>query len=309
MTKFPPKLILVPMDVSGPSLSALAAAKSIARRCGASLEAVYIQEKRPSFPVFYPDGLIMGFPDQHAIQDSFRKWCAGRLQAAVGDFPSSRVRVRTIWGAPAEKLIDLARGTAADLVVMGTHGRTGLDRLLHGSLAEAVMHRATRPVLAVHEGSKQPSWARILVPCNMSPYADKALAYAMETAHGLGSRVEALYVDEGQEPKAEERFQRHIDGLLGARAKGVGLCVRHGDPRQVIIDQARKGKFDMIILSAHRRPLSSDFVLGSTVERVLRHSPVPVLAVPSVAKVQWKEVQLSIEGVPGNTIRLPARAF
>ena len=308
MLSYPPKHILVPMDLSGPSLAALETAKSVARKCGASLELVYVQDIGLEVPVFYPNGMIAAMPDTAKIKDKFRRWCAQRLREAAKDFPASRVRVRTTWGEPPERLVDFARGRSTGLVVMGTHGYAGWERVLHGSVAEAVVSRATVPVLTVRERARPARIAKILAPFNMTPYAEKALDYALELARGFHARVDVLYVAPEGSRRREvlAELWRRLGRAAGARRGKLGLRVAQGDPRHAIIAQAKRGGYDLIVLSAHRRPFSSDFVVGSTVERVLRHSPIPVLSVPSVGAAGWKEVQLYAGGMPTEKVSIPA---
>jgi nucleotide-binding universal stress UspA family protein len=59
------------------------------------------------------------------------------------------------------------------------------------------------------------------------------------------------------------------------------LRTRKGDARAHIVKEANSGRYELVVLSAHRRPFGADFVLGSTIERVMRHSAIPVLSVPS----------------------------
>ena len=282
MTQYPPRSVLAAVDLSAPSVSALEAAKALAKRWGSSLEIVHIEDMPVrSGAALLPSGASYWWPwaDYHL-------WRKDRLRKLVADFPAARLKVRGIPGWPPEALADLARAKRADLVVMGTHGYAGIDRALFGSLSEAVIRRARVPVLAVHRRTSALRVRRILAPWNGRPYATAALRLAAEWARGLGARLDVLFV---MPPWADEKrlgspLRRRLESILGrGRVPRWSLRLRRGDSREVVLSEASPGRCDLVVLSAHRRPVSADFVLGSTVERLLRHSRVPVLAVPSTA--------------------------
>ena len=181
---------------------------------------------------------------------------------------------------------------------MGTHGYAGLNRLLNGSMAEAVMRRADVPVMAVHERLDPPKYSRILVPHNMTPYADKALAYALDFAKGNNSTLEVLHVTAHNglyKARAAQGLSSHLISIVGKRrTPKINLRIMSGDPREAILVEAKRGKFDLIILSAHKKPLLKDFIMGSTAERVLRHAPIPVLCVPSAGTNKWSDAMTEL---------------
>ncbi|MDE2290592.1 MAG: universal stress protein, partial [Elusimicrobia bacterium] len=205
MPPLPPRRILVPMDLSGPSLSALETAKRLARRFHSRLGVVYVQPPQSAFPPIDPNLAVGRMPDVTRLEDEYARWCAGCLREAVAGFPPSRVSVRTVHGWPAAVLAGLATKRSADLVVMGSHGYHGLDRMLHGSVSEALVRRAAVPVLAVHEARRPLSWGRVLVPVNMLAHSDETLRYAEGLTRALGGRLSALWVSEEPRRAAEER--------------------------------------------------------------------------------------------------------
>ncbi|MFI5360944.1 MAG: universal stress protein [Elusimicrobiota bacterium] len=280
MQRFPPKTIMFAADLAPSSSTALEAAKYLARRWRSRLEFVHVDAAAVhAGPSLMPEAGALWWPwaDYHV-------WREQRVRKLVEDFPSARLTIRRVPGWPPATLADLAGPTTAGLVVMGTHGYAGLDRALFGSLAEAVIRRARVPVLAVHRRKSPFRIERILAPWNGRLYATAALLVAARWAESLGARLDVLHVTppwaaaEGLAPWV----RRRLDGLLGrGRAPRWSLRVISGDSRDVVLNEAAPGRCDLVVLSAHRRPLSNDFVMGSTVERVLRHSPVAVLAVPS----------------------------
>lgn len=278
----PPSRLLVPIDFSNPSLEALETAKFLAKRWRASLDLVYVQDLPLSLMGFGAQGEALGATALWRQMKEFRLWREEKLRRAAGDFPPARVRVHVIMGAPRDEIVAFARRHHDGLIVMGTHGHTGADKVLFGSVAEAVVRRARTPILTVHDRPRARRISRILVPCNMKPYADKALRHALELAKNLGAKVTVLYAAAEDLDTSLLILRRHVESLVGRKQAGKIKCrVELGDAKRVILEQAREGRFDLIVLSAHRKRFISRLVLGSTAENILRHSPVAVLSLPS----------------------------
>jgi nucleotide-binding universal stress UspA family protein len=281
--RFPPKEILVPVDFSKPSLIGLETAKRVARRTGASLNLVYVEALAPSLAMLETDGEETPLPAIAMEVGESRRRRGERLREAAGQFPAERLSIESTTGWPQSKLPELIRSRGAGLLVMGTHGWSGLERALFGSTAEGVIRRSECPVLAVHESNRPFEPSRVLVPCNLRDYSEAALRYALAFAAPFGARVAALFVSETAVGLGAARLslERHLQEALGpATAERLELRVRSGEARAEILREAAEG-YDLIALSAHRRTFSTDWVLGSTAERVLRHTSLPLLAVPS----------------------------
>lgn len=136
------KKILFPTDFSTLSDAALRHATALARDMGAKLIIVHIEEP----PAAYGTGeMYYGIPDPDT--PALHKM----LDAVVPSDPAVPFEHRMITGDPAGEIVALAQQEKADLIVMGTHGRTGLGRLLMGSVAEAVVRRSPCPVFTFKE--------------------------------------------------------------------------------------------------------------------------------------------------------------
>lgn len=253
MLRFPPRRILAAVDPSSASLHAWDAAREIAARFGAALEAVWCPA-----PGERPDALR-------------------RLRARLG--PGARVHA--LKGEPSFAILRVARDRRVDLVVMGTRHRPGLVRWVQGSTAEAVVHDAPCPVLVVPGPWREPRW--VLAPVHGAPYARRGLTAAAVLARAYKARLTMLEVVEAGDrgPYAARRVSVQARTLPPALAKAVRpeLEVRVGDPVKEIL-RAERGR-DLLVLVARRKPLLGRIVLGATVERVLRHARLPVLAIPS----------------------------
>jgi nucleotide-binding universal stress UspA family protein len=135
--------ILHPTDFSASSRHAFDLACSLARDAGAELVVLHVAPPPPASVV---DGIVVDLPP--GILDEARAQL-GRVRPAD---PRARVAHRLEQGEPATEVLRVAAEVRPDLIVMGTHGRGGLSRLLMGSVAEAVLRRAPCPVLTAREG-------------------------------------------------------------------------------------------------------------------------------------------------------------
>lgn len=281
MNEFPPKVIVVPVDFSPASLAAAEVAKSLARRWGSALELAHVREPDLVAAGAGPEAVPLPLP---APDPDLQRRTRRRLSEAAQGLPPERARIRTLFGRPVREILDLTRESGAGLIVMGTRGSTGLDRILLGSVAEAVVRGSTVPVLTVRANAAPLGAPRILAPWNGRPYATRALRVAASFARSLGAELRVLYVakDSLSVDESDSRLEKRLDGALGSGGALVwSLRVRAGDAREAIVREANSGRYGLVAVSAHRRPLSSDAVLGSTAQRLLRRSRIPVLSLPA----------------------------
>ena len=142
----PPKRILVPLDFSEQSAHALEYAKMLGKALDASLDLLHVV---PNPFVADPSGLSLALPQ--AVLDEFDREARTRLEKVLTSAERKTFNVRNIvkMGDPRAEILDYARLAAVDLIVMGTHGRTGVSRVFLGSVAERVVRTASCPVTTV----------------------------------------------------------------------------------------------------------------------------------------------------------------
>ena len=144
------KRIVCPTDFSERAAPAERQAVRLAKALGAELVLAHVGTEAP----LWREGFYT--PDVRAVFESQRKWAADtladRVVALAADGVVARAVVRV--GLPWEEIVRLATEEHADMIVMGTQGRTGLDRLLLGSVAERVIRRAPCPVLTVRPNTE-----------------------------------------------------------------------------------------------------------------------------------------------------------
>lgn len=268
--KFPPKRVLVPMDLSDASFFAWDYARMLGSSFGATAEAYFVQPW-----MFSVAG--MGVVEPYLANEAANAAVA-ELRRRLG--PDAKVKAEI--GAVEQSI--LSESKRFDLIVVGTHGRTGVERALRGSIAEALLRDSERPVLVVR-GSAKPV-RRILAPTNFEPYAWNGFLAAFELAETYNATVsllhsvsQALYrsADVAAPRALIEEWVGALPERLRARASGKPI-VDFGSASERIATAAKD--FDLVVLAAHRKGLLAD-AFGTTAERVLRHCPAPVLAVPS----------------------------
>ena len=142
----PTKTILFPTDFSTASDAALVHAEALAKSSGASLLIVHVEEP----PLAYGGGeLYYGLPEPDSE----------RIQKMLDDVrprdPAVPFTHRLTMGDPAGEIVRIAADERAEMIVLGTHGRTGMTRLLMGSVAEAIVRRAPCPVLVYREAAER----------------------------------------------------------------------------------------------------------------------------------------------------------
>lgn len=199
---------------------------------------------------------------------------------------------------PAEALITYMEEAPIDLVVMGTHGRRGVDRMLFGSVTEEVVRRGPCPVLTIrHDAEVAPKQAvrRVLVPVDFSDASREAVQYAKEIALTYGAEIDLLHVVEeplyastyGLDPvhfptdEVVDRVETQLGNLardaIGYEHVMVEAAVGH--PPTQIIDYVDSNEIDLVVIATHGRTGLDRMLIGSVAERVLRQSPTPVFVV------------------------------
>jgi len=267
--------ILCPVDFSELSALALRYAAKLAKCSGARLTAMYADPFLPP-PYFTESGLE---ELRRQLQDSRRQaeaYLRKFVRATLGD--SDDVDVRVEEGLPADAIRRAAAGSPFDLIVMGTHGRSGINRLMLGSVTERVLREASVPVLAVRGDTQSVEVKHILCPVNDSPIALQALRTAAGLARCFGAAVTVLHV---REAGATDSIEDLCSWIPDSERAGCAIreITAEGDVAQAVIARASEINADLVVLGARHRRFFDATVIGATTIRMLRHAPCPVLAV------------------------------
>jgi nucleotide-binding universal stress UspA family protein len=140
--------ILVPVDFSSTSDSAIDHAQALAARFEAPIELLHVVEDPVASGAWEPDSAYLTIPEliDGCIEDAARRLEILKSQLSA---QGATVETRVVTGAPARAIVATAQSDGCDVIVMGTHGRTGLSHMLLGSVAERVIRTAVCPVLTV----------------------------------------------------------------------------------------------------------------------------------------------------------------
>lgn len=290
--------ILCPIDFSDGSRHALEHAVVMAGWYGSRLTALHIVKRvfRIEPPVLLSDfaaGPVPPDADREALRESMRAWLEPAKKAGV------EADALLDGGKPATRILERAASLPADLVVMGTHGRSGFERFLLGSVTEKVLRKATCPVLTVPpptaSASKLP-FKRLLCPVDFSDSSISALQFAFSIAQESDARLTVLHVfertsdDQLLAKRASElsEFRRgwetetrqQLEGLIPDDVRNWCApepVLRYGKPYRQILTVAEAEHVDLIVMGVQGRNALDVMLFGSTTNQVVRQASCPVL--------------------------------
>jgi nucleotide-binding universal stress UspA family protein len=286
--------ILCPVDFSEVSAKAYRYAQSIACQYRAELILQHVVELWQ-----HPSADYAVKPESF---DSFRQTLVSAAAVQLRQFAASYGGVQPECvvqeSTAANAILSLAQARTVSLITMGTHGRSGFDHLMLGSVTERVLRHAPCPVLAIpgnppDESAKTSSGdsvpvQRILCCVDFSAHSERALDHALSVAEAYGAGLTVLHVldhvsesmDVGKETQAVmDNLQKLVAPSALAPAR-IHLEVRLGTAYREILNLAADQWTDLIVTGVRGRNSLDVAVLGSTTYRVIQLYPGPVLAVP-----------------------------
>jgi nucleotide-binding universal stress UspA family protein len=220
-------------------------------------------------------------------------------------------------GKSAETIIDYAEEHKMKLIIMATHGRSGISRWTRGSVADKVLHNATIPVWLIKANAAKKTFLekgqkiKIMVTLDGSKLAEESLESVKELSRQYGVenveltlfRVSELFSPpyiyppempisieeylEYEKKRTSEICNSYLENIkkeLAGEGLNVKIAIEEGIPADVIIDHAKKQSIDLIVMSTHGRTGFSHWAFGSIAEKVLKGAPCPVFLVRSSSK-------------------------
>lgn len=299
------KHLLCPFDFSEVSTHALRQASVLAQRTGARLTVLHVfLSVMPPTGIDYIDEATSQVIEPAELEGLQRKLVAACEASVHKDVPRELV---VVGGAPVQVVLDYAATNTVDMIVMGTHGTSGFQHLLLGSVTEKVLRKALCPVLTVPPRAGDgpvAAFRHALCAVDFSECSRQAARAAATTVDSHGAALTLLHVMEwpwheppvpGMEGVPESQVQalleyrRYLessatDGLkrIGAAVSGslqVSTLVRFGKPYLEILDAAREVGADLIVLGVRGRGAMDIGFFGSTANQVVRRATCPVLTV------------------------------
>jgi nucleotide-binding universal stress UspA family protein len=297
--------ILCPTDLSDASSRSLTYAATLARWYKAKLTVLHVV---PSFdPMSVRSGDLSApvrvvYPvSREGVLERLRQIVDGAGAASLG------AALSTEAGDPVRTIVDQAVALGADLVVMGTHGRSGFERLFLGSVAEKALRKAPCPVMTVppHATSLLPAEVRfrhILCPIDFSAPALQALGFALDLARQVEGTVTLLHAiewltEDEPPPRTEANISEYRQMMMSDIRERLRALVPQESPtrstiREVVVlgrahreilRVAAETSADLIVMGAQGRGAVGLALFGSATQQVVRAAECPVLTVRGVS--------------------------
>jgi nucleotide-binding universal stress UspA family protein len=274
--------VICPVDISPAAAPLITFASMWARWYGAELHVLHA--------VPLPD-VIADPIGGVVVATRARPWeeVQAELQRIVPDsvVGTRRWHLDVVEGAPADAILAAARERPNSMVIMATHGRAGLDRIVHGSVTATVTHHAPCGVLVLParhaEGHDPlPPCQRILCAVDFLPSSRHALQHAVQLAEQSSARLEVVYVLEsgGDAQEAMEELERCIPERA-RRWCSIQANVVSGHPAPALLRAAEEAQADLIVMGAGDRFHLRSMWLGGVTDRLLRTAHAPLLIVPA----------------------------
>jgi len=243
------------------------------------------------FHVETPSELVMGAPEADPKRYEAEHWTLAKaLDELRRSLEMRGVNVTPILtsGMMESELEKAVAENQIDLVVLSTHGRTGIRRIAIGSVADVITHAATCPVLTVGpdvgEEEQMQFRQRILVPSDLSERSTRVLPHVLAIARKFGSSITFLHVIPGSpgvdvHSQPAEAARGSLQGLFG---KESGDCnpqflVQFGDPGKTILRAASENKADLIAMAIKPARLPEVHLHAGLAYRLIAGAPCPVL--------------------------------
>ncbi|NHN57594.1 MULTISPECIES: universal stress protein [Halorussus] len=281
--------ILVPVDGSEGADAAIGHAGDIADRFDAAVRVLFVANtKRDSVTTIGTE-----------VVDALERKGEQIVDPVAADLRERGVDCETevVQGDPASTIADYAESQGMDLVVMPTHGRDGLSRLLLGSVTEKTVRLSDVPVLTIrsHDDARTSfPYEDVLVPTDGSNAAEAAVDEAVDLAAALDATVHAVSVvddtslgfdvrsasaSEGFEDVAEEAVADVAARAEDAGVDAVAEEILRGRVHRQLLRYVDDNDVDLVAMGTTGRGGTDRVLLGSVTERLVRSSPVPVLTV------------------------------
>ena len=287
--------VVCPVDFSSVSKRALDHAAVIARWYEAELIVLHVTPLMPT---------ILGFASAVDTAAADAEAVIPELTGFVAEAETMVSATQTVVrsGSPAVEILRYAAEAECDLLVLGTHGRTGFERFMVGSVTEKILRKATCPVLSVPphcEGQpERPIFGRILCGADFSEASDRAAEFALALAQEAKGRLTLLHIVDWMPDKNFAKYpefdaaayrqvimreaRRQLEELVPAEARNwcePDLRIACGKPYREILRVAAEDQSDLIVLGAQGLGPIDRMLFGSTTEHVVRQAPCPVLTI------------------------------
>jgi nucleotide-binding universal stress UspA family protein len=288
------KSILCPVDFFPASDAAVNYAAGLAANYDAAVHLLHVVA-----PV--PAGVYEYAIDTAALVKSVEESSKDEMNKLVARVKGMGVTVKTeiVVGDVYDEIKGSIEVLKPDLIVMGTHGRRGVERWFMGSTTEKLLRHSPVPLVTISAVGEKvvnvPRFRRILVTTDFSDGTPDALAYAFSVAQENESQVTLLHVlhDVSADLSGKYRdslidgLRRQLDDMVPAEARNwcdIVTRVETGVPYRIILRTIEDERPDLLVMNIHGKGMLDRALLGSTAERVVRAASCPVMMIPPMKR-------------------------
>ena len=289
--------IVVGTDFSDQAKTAVGHAMSLSRHTGAKMTLMHaLSMPEPDYTMPYPVTTPAVYVEQvEEIISTARTNLEDLRERLMGQgVDISHVFVNEM---PDRGVVQVANEAEADLIVVGSHGRTGLSRFLIGSVAEQVARKASCDVLVARDEVPAGGYQRLLVPVDFSEVSGRAVARAAELLQP-GGTIDLLHcwqlpggsvtywgsvgpgLRESIERGARDFGQKIVD-KYSSDTVNINFQVEEGDARHIIEKKIQAGEYDLLVMGSHGRKGVNRLLLGSVTASIIKHVKGSVYVVRS----------------------------
>lgn len=288
------KKILCPVDFFPASDAAVSYAAGLASNYDAKLHLLHVTT--PVVPVSFEyaiDTTEITKSMEQSSAEEMKKLAARAKEAGVA--VTTEVRSGDVYDEITEAIEEMK----PELVVMGTHGRRGVERWFMGSTTEKLLRRSPVPLVTISATGEQPGsspmFRRILVTTDFSDGTTDALSYAFSVAQENESRITLLHVvhDVAADLSGKYRdslvqgVRKQLEDLVPSETRNwcdVVTRVETGVPYRIILRTLEDEKIDLLVMNIHGKGMLDRALLGSNAERVVRAASCPVMLIPPMKR-------------------------
>jgi nucleotide-binding universal stress UspA family protein len=280
MKKFGIKKILVPTDFSETAANALRQAIYLAKLNKAEIKLVHVVS-----PV-YITGSELTLPYSQTFFNRIKKSTTDHLKKIAADIKEeseNKISCEVKMGNVGEVINYIAKKEKCDLIIMGTHGTSGVKEFLIGSNAYKVVHNASCPVITVQKKTKS-GFKNIIMPIRLGLHSRQKVDYAVDLAQVYGSTIHIVGFTDYKSTSKKEKLKTYVKQvekyLKKLEIDFKSAIIYEDNFTKEILDYAKKNKGDLIAVMNHNHVSLDQLIKGPYAKQFVNHSDIPVMSVP-----------------------------
>lgn len=282
------KRILVPTDFSEIANDVLDGAVFIAKHVNAEIILLHVFET-VSFNSTLEKVLSLGRHREKMLDAGVDELFEQMIKNLEKSAPGVKIKTMKSSGKIYEEIANAAQKVKADLIVMGTHGVSGVDKYLLGTNAERVVKSSECAVITFRENPANPGLDKILLPLDLTSETREKVGKAIELAQIFKASIHAISVlktdDEFVVNKLTRQLKQVESFIKSSHVECVSEMIEGENIAESVIKYGKENKMDLImVMSQDEREGLTDYFLGSTAQRLINNSPIPVLSIRPMPK-------------------------